>query len=208
MQGLRRLLSLLTAWQFERSAQGWLFRMPLTRKLYLLDDVQKLKLETMLGAGYLVSFVALTLGAVGAAAMIATSSAFPLALRSSHDVLTMFGLFALIVGALELVYRSFVLRTVLKGLPSITEEVPLAERVAPFLTNYPLWYLIVLALPLCILTIGYALVVVFAHNWDILTLGGLTLLSLIVCSMVALKFRLDGRRAPGGPWGGSHTGRE
>src|SRR4051794_7403164 len=105
MQGFRRLLSVLTAWRFERSAQDWLFRLPLTRKLFLLDDAQKQKLETMLGAGYLASFIALTLGAVGAAAIIATPSAFPLGLRSSHDFLTMFGLFGLIIGALEIIYR-------------------------------------------------------------------------------------------------------
>jgi hypothetical protein len=160
----------------------------------------------MLGTGYLASFVALTLGAIGAAAIIATSSTFPLGLRSSHDVLTMFGLFGLIIGALEIVYRSLVLRTLLKGLPSISERVSFAERAAPFLASYSLWYLIVLALGLCVITIGLGFVAIFARKWDIPSLAGLTLLSFVACLMVVLKFRLDGRRAPGGPWDGSHTG--
>jgi hypothetical protein len=122
---------------FRRTAQGWVFRASTLLGLgpqphFLLDDVQKERVELACGAVSLANFVALVLPI----AWLVSYSFLPLHTRSNFDNHLLIAMaLCLLVTVAHHVARFFALRPILRNLPRSAERITLRERLEPLVAR-------------------------------------------------------------------------
>jgi hypothetical protein len=183
------LQSLTTAQLFGRTANGWLFRRPtrpFSSRAYLLDDVQKTKIETALAHGYLAVFACLLVAIVFLALspFVAFSS---FSMLPAGGPLSVFLVICLLIGAVQRLYEFVVERRFLRDVPSMAGSTSLFSERLRFLSGtMPLGYLLtLLAAQVAILVVGF-LLFPLARKWNIALIGFLLLFGLGAIAVLGL----------------------
>ena len=178
---LRQLGSSVTTALFRRTAEGWVFRAANLSGLgpqphFLVDDVQKSRIELACGIVSLVFFAALALPV----AWLASYAFLPPAVRSDWDdhLLTLVALCLLLAFA-HRVARVFALRPILKDAPRSSARITLRERLQPVaarLTYKSLLLMSLLLVAMLLFSIGQVLTApTHLFAWvTVVTMGVLT----------------------------------
>lgn len=138
-QILQRLGRQVAATQFKRTPHGWIFRAPTLlpfapRPHYLVHHRQKVKIETVIAACRIVFYLLAALSPLWILLYPKTGL-----LNISSNLDTPLGacmLWCLLATATHPLCQYFSVRPLLKGLPSTTERITIAERLEPLATMF------------------------------------------------------------------------